>query len=487
MRSTQYLGVMRLTRRFWLTAGVALCLVLGGWLLNSTPLFVAAAGLLGWILAMQAVFVRSVTRIERALSVDQSLDRSRVTTGTETTFRLAAAIDGASPHFPVTIRANVPVAAERASATEPLVTLARTQAESSITVPLTWETVGDHTVDEATVSVRDAAGLFVQSFDAGSTPSVTVEAPSLGPVHVGQSGERLLRGVGEHESRGSQGGLSAEEIRKYVPGDAMKYVDWKATARLNEPHVREYEAESNRQTVLVVDHRTTMGDGPAGRTKLDHLRAVASAIRQRADADRDPIGYLTVGDSGVTGTMSPAARPEAYESCHHHLTDLSPTDSEAGTQSPATTRGGGPVTVTGGDPTLTEMDRVLLSYQDRQRTLLPDEQLYNGFRSARHEIRNADLVVICSDDTDPGELRETVGLARRNATEVVVFLTPSVAFEDDLLAATDDAYERYRRFDQFRRELCEMDAVTAYEVAPPDRIESLLSRSASDSRRGEVA
>ncbi|WP_423998642.1 DUF58 domain-containing protein [Haloarcula salina] len=478
---------MRLTRRFWLTTGVALCLVLGGWLLGSTPLFVAAAGLLGWVLAMQAVFVRSVTRIERTLSVDQSLDRSRVPTGTETTFRLAAAIDGASSHCTVTARANVPVAAERASATEPVVTLARTQAESSITVPFRWETVGEHTVDEATVSVRDAAGLFVQEFDTGSTPSVTVESPSVGPVHVGQSGERLLRGVGEHESRGSQGGLSAEEIRKYVPGDAMKYVDWKATARLDEPHVREYEAESNRQTVLVVDHRSTMGDGPAGRTKLDHLRAVASAIRKRADADRDPIGYLTVGDSGVTGTMSPTARPEAYESCHHHLTDLAVTDAESDIRSSGTTRGGSPVTVTDGDPTLTRMERVLLSYQDHQRTLLPDEQLYNGFRSAKHEIRNADLVVICSDDTDPGELRETAGLARQNATEVVVFLTPSVAFDDELLAATDDAYERYRHFDQFRRELCEMDSVTAYEVAPPDRIESLLSRSPTDSTRGEVA
>jgi len=478
---------MRLTRRFWLTTGVALCLALGGWILGSTALFVAAAGLLGWVLAMQAVFVRSATQVERSLSVEQSLDRSNVTTGTETTFRLSAAIDSANSHLPVTIRANVPVAAERASATEPLVTLARTQSESSITVPLTWETVGQHTVVEATVSVRDAAGLFVQEFDAGSTPSVTVEAPSLGPVHIGQSGERLLRGVGEHESRGSQGGLSAEEIRKYVPGDAMKYVDWKATARLDEPHVREYEAESNRQTVLVVDHRSPMADGPAGRTKLDHLRAVASAIRQRTDADRDPIGYLTVGDSGVTGTMSPTARPEAYESCHHHLTDLAVPDAESDTQSPATTRGGGPVTVTGGDPTLTAMERVLLSYQDHERTLLPDEQLYNGFRSARHEIRNADLVVICSDDTDPGELRETAGLARRNATEVVVFLTPSAAFDDGLLAATDDAYERYRRFDQFRRELCEMDSVTAYEVAPRDRIESIISRAASDPSRGETA
>lgn len=487
MRSTQYLGVMRLTRRFWLTTGVALCLALGGWLLGSMALFVAAAGLLGWVLALQLVFVRAVTRIERTLSVDQSLDRSRVTTGTETTFRLAAELDSTSPHLPVTVRASVPVAADRTSATEPVVTLARTQAESAITVPLTWETVGEHTIDEATVSVSDAAGLFVQAFDAGSTPSVTVEAPSIGPVHVGQSGERLLRGVGEHESRGSQGGLSAEEIRKYVPGDAMKYVDWKATARLNEPHVREYEAESSRQTVLVVDHRSPMGDGPAGRTKLDHLRAVASAIRQRADADRDPIGYLTVDDSGVTGTMSPAARPEAYESCHHHLTDLAVTDAETVTRSAATTRGGGPVTVTDGDPSLTQMERVLLAYRDHQRTVLPGEQLYNGFRSARHEIQNADLVAICSDDTDPGELRETAGLARRNATEVVVFLTPSVAFDDDLLAATDDAYERYRRFDQFRRELCEMDSVTAYEVAPPDRIESLLSRSASDSMRGESA
>ncbi len=101
---------------------------------------------------------------------------------------------------------------------------------------------------------------------------------------------RLLRGVGEHDARGRTGGLSAEEIRKYVPGDALKYVDWKATARLDEAHVRNYEAESNRSVVLVLDHRQTLGDGAPGETKLEHLGAVAAAFQQRAGATRDALG-----------------------------------------------------------------------------------------------------------------------------------------------------------------------------------------------------
>lgn len=90
--------------------------------------------------------------------------------------------------------------------------------------------------------------------------------------------------------------------------------------------------------------------------------------------------------------------------------------------------------------------------------------MYNGLQAAQRKIRTADLFVICTDDSNPSELRDTVGLAQRNTTEVVVFITPSAAFEPDVIADLDTAYERYRTFDQFRRKLTEMESVTTYEV-----------------------
>jgi len=481
---------MRGTRRFWLTLAAIGCLVAGGGLLDAPLLLVGAVGLAGWLLAMQIAFVRGVSRLRNELTVSQSLERSRIRTDVETRYTLQASVDAADGHLPLSIEATVPLAARIEGGRSTAITLDASMQSSSVAVPLTWETVGNHTIPGATVTVSDGSGLFTQSFTTASGPEVTVESPSVGPIHVGQGGKRLLRGVGEHDARGRTGGLSAEEIRKYVPGDALKYVDWKATARLDETHVRNYEAESNRSVVLVLDHRHTMGDGPPGETKLDHLKAVAAAFQQRAETIRDPLGYLTIDDAGVTESRIPVARAEAYRSCQHRISDL---DTETETPATATATAAHTGTMTGvvnpNTDTQSPMETTLLAYREaaRSKRHIPNQPLYNGFQAAPSEIRGADLLVICTDDNNPSELRNTVGLARSNATEVVVFITPSVVFDADLVADLDTAYERYRSFDQFRRGLNEIDSVTAYEVGSPDQISAILSGGTANTEQGEYA
>ncbi|AAV45987.1 unknown [Haloarcula marismortui ATCC 43049] len=481
---------MRVTRRFWLTITAIGSLVVGGGLLDAPLLVVGAVGLAGWLLAMQFAFVRGVSRLEDELTVSQSLDRSRIRTDAETNYTVEASVNAAGDHLPLSIEAQIPLAARMEAGPTPDVDLGASMQSSSVTLPLTWETVGNYTVPGATVTVSDGTGLFTQSFTTGPGPEITVESPSVGPIHVGQSGKRLLRGVGEHDARGRTGGLSAEEIRKYVPGDALKYVDWKATARLDEAHVRNYEAESNRSVVLVLDHRQTLGDGAPGETKLEHLKAVAAAFQQRAEATRDPLGYVTIDDAGVTESRVPVARAEVYRSCQHRIGDL---DTETETPPTATTTATHTGTMTGmvnpAADTQSPIEATLLAYRSAagSKRHLPDQPLYNGLQAAPQEVRSADLLVICTDDSNPNELRNTVGLARRNATEVVVFITPSVAFDTDLLTDLDTAYERYRAFDQFRRELNEIDSVTAYEVGSPDQISAILSGSpANTDQRGSV-
>jgi uncharacterized protein (DUF58 family) len=480
---------MRVTRRFWLTVTAVGSLLVGGVLLDAPLLVVGAVGLTGWLLALQLAFVRAVSRIADSLTVSQSLDRSRVRPDIETKYTLQASVNTDRDHLPLSIEATVPLAARMETGRSPTIDLDASMQSSSVTVPLTWETVGDHTVPGPTVTVTDGVGLFTQSFATDAGPEITVVSPSVGPIHVGQSGKRLLRGVGEHDARGRTGGLSAEEIRKYVPGDALKYVDWKATARLDEAHVRNYEAESSRSVVLILDHRHTMDDGPPGETKLAHLKAVAAAFRQRAETIRDPLGYLTVDDEGVTESVVPVARTEAYESAHHRINDLT-AEAENHPVATASSTWAGSVTHPENPTaeTRSPMETTLLAYRDAagSNRRLPNQPLYNGFQAAPLEIRAADLVVICTDDSNRTELRNTVGLARRNATEVVVFITPTVAFDADLITDLDAAYERYRTFDQFRRELNEIGSVTAYEVGSPDQISTILAGS-SASAEGEHA
>lgn len=63
---------------------------------------------------------------------------------------------------------------------------------------------------------------------------------------------------GRHASRLRGRGLSFEEMRVYHPGDDIRAIDWRATARLRKPHVRVYAEERERPVLLLVDQRVPM-------------------------------------------------------------------------------------------------------------------------------------------------------------------------------------------------------------------------------------
>ena len=63
---------------------------------------------------------------------------------------------------------------------------------------------------------------------------------------------------GRYASRLRGRGLAFEELRRYQPGDDIRSIDWRATARLRSPHVRVFSEERERPVLLVTDQRTPM-------------------------------------------------------------------------------------------------------------------------------------------------------------------------------------------------------------------------------------
>lgn len=64
--------------------------------------------------------------------------------------------------------------------------------------------------------------------------------------------------AGRHASRMRGRGLNFEEVRAYLPGDDIRNMDWKVTARMRKPHTRVYTEEKERPSLIVVDQRATM-------------------------------------------------------------------------------------------------------------------------------------------------------------------------------------------------------------------------------------
>jgi len=84
-------------------------------------------------------------------------------------------------------------------------------------------------------------------------------------------------------------------------------------------------------------------------------------------------------------------------------------------------------------------------------------------------------LVLVTTDADPMRLRESIKLATQGGTEVLVLIVPTVLFQRAHLETITEAYDAYTEFEQLRRELDSHPRVTALEVAPGDRLRTLLS------------
>ena len=90
-------------------------------------------------------------------------------------------------------------------------------------------------------------------------------------------------------------GTELEQIRPYRPGDDVRQIDWSATARTREPHIRVHVAERAVVTWLVLDASPSMGFGTALRRKTDVATGTALALAHVATRHGNRLGIVAFG------------------------------------------------------------------------------------------------------------------------------------------------------------------------------------------------
>lgn len=104
---------------------------------------------------------------------------------------------------------------------------------------------------------------------------------------------------GTHASRLRGRGLNFEEIRAYLPGDDIRNIDWKVTARIGKPHTRVYTEERDRPALLLVDQRLNMFFGSTASTKSATAAEAAAASAWRVLGVGDRPGALVFDDATI--------------------------------------------------------------------------------------------------------------------------------------------------------------------------------------------
>ncbi len=106
--------------------------------------------------------------------------------------------------------------------------------------------------------------------------------------------------AGRHASRLRGRGLNFEEIRNYLPGDDIRNMDWKVTARTQKPHVRVYTEERDRPVLLLVDQRIGMFFGSQRNMKSVTAAEAAALSAWRVFSAGDRVGAIVFNDSDMT-------------------------------------------------------------------------------------------------------------------------------------------------------------------------------------------
>src|ERR1700727_46160 len=111
------------------------------------------------------------------------------------------------------------------------------------------------------------------------------------PVHSLLFGRRVSHVRGR--------GLDVEELLNYVPGDDVRSIDWRVTARMQKPFIRVYSEERDRPTMLIVDQRINMFFGSRVSMKSVVAAEIAALSAWRVFHQGDRVGAFVFNDDSV--------------------------------------------------------------------------------------------------------------------------------------------------------------------------------------------
>jgi uncharacterized protein (DUF58 family) len=113
---------------------------------------------------------------------------------------------------------------------------------------------------------------------------------------------------GIHTSPHRGASVEFAEYRRYVPGDDLRRLDWRAYGRSDRFYVKEFEADTNLRCCLVLDTSGSMDFGSKGITKIEYARKLAGALAYLSVQQGDAVGLTCVAEK-IVKTIPPKRTP----------------------------------------------------------------------------------------------------------------------------------------------------------------------------------
>jgi len=467
------------TDRYWGVLGLGAFFGVLAFLFAEPVYLLAAGGVLAWLVAQEAIFRHDATVIDDTLAISYECSQNAVQPDQSLDVQITATLTDPTQYL-LTIAPGWPKYTASSVADRPL-TLDPGMNKDTATSQLQFPFAGRYTVGPAEITIASRFRLFVSTLTRSTTTTITVEPEQPDNIHVGQAGDQFAVTFGDHGSGNTGPGMVPAGMRAYMPGDPASRIDWKATARLDDVYVREFEIETDRPLIILLDDRPTPTNTAQTRP-ADYRRHIASTLVAEANSHGDPIGLYRLTTDGVEVTSRLSADPEQYLTIRDQLytvperpaTDES-TNSDSNKQqiSPKIS-----AVATRLDTDRSAFGTTLRQYGRRElnTTQIEESPLAETIRTYLKRQRRDVRVAILTDDQRRAELYDAMKLVGQYSPEVLAFITPSMLFETQTVSDVDRLYSEYAEFEQFRQRIDGFDNITAFEVAPSDSLQTVLAR-----------
>lgn len=131
---------------------------------------------------------------------------------------------------------------------------------------------------------------------------------------------RIVEGyvAGLHRSPFHGFSIEFAEHREYVPGDDLRYVDWKVFGKTDKIYLKQYEEETNLLAYLVLDTSESMRyqSDPQGLSKLEYAKCVAASLAYLVLHQQDSVGLATF-DNQIRSFVRPSGSPSQLKQVLH--------------------------------------------------------------------------------------------------------------------------------------------------------------------------
>jgi uncharacterized protein (DUF58 family) len=166
----------------------------------------------------------------------------------------------------------------------------------------TWRSSGQcsrrglFTLGPTSLSASDPLGLYTIQLHDPRSVQLMVTPPVVPLPHI-QVAPGGMAGEGRPRPNAPQRTVSASGVREYLPGDSLRLIHWRTTARRQQFHVRTFDNTPLGDWWLILDANQSVQAGQGARSTAEHGVILAASLADRGLRLGRAVGLAAEGDA----------------------------------------------------------------------------------------------------------------------------------------------------------------------------------------------